>query len=1475
MDTRFAHLNPDRRALGMSRESGDESGASNPEEGSAQESQREDRFGNLTPERRLQELRFEMERLSQMMSGSSRGSEPAVGRRDPCSELRRYSKVLTGVLPKFPTEAEAPVWFESVESALEAYEVPGEFWGRLVFPLVAERVPFLSTRLSPTEHKDYQVIKQTVLDELKLSAGEYLKRFSGSGKRANEGWRPFATRLESYLHFYLDARGVSTFEGLVKLLVADQLKKNLSEEAARYVTLQEGRKWMSAPEMAALLRTFEEAQGANSAARQTKLKAAESQSASSARPDNERTKGRSAGKSLGTEGKPKPRACYSCGSTGHQKWNCPRRPKQPTEGVPGGKGDSLAARVSMEGPVATHSELIPVSLGCRDKHIEAVLDTGAEITVVRESVIPPDMVQPHGTVNLTSAFGEKVQAKLAVIPLTMSRECGVFSDVREPVPVLCALTDRLTARTDCLLSEEAWKLLSEEGAFEGVVVGNSEVGGAQLELEHEPLNAVVVQQQDEVNTRAQSVERHATEETLISEVAVTGLDEGDQQGSTASPDGALTDSMKEKSASEEFREKQRGDPTLQEAWGRAATGKGGMLVIDGLLYHRDKMLGQTVTQLVLPECRRAEVLQLAHESCWAGHLGCRKTSCRIKYSFYWPGVENDVRQHCNSCHGCQTRSDLRRADGIPIEPLTRPRYPFQQVNVDVIGPLEPVSGRGHKYCLCVIDLCTRWPEVVCLRSLSARATCDALLAIFSRTGIPEVIASDCGTNFTAALTREFLAKLGCSPRFSTPGHPESNGAVERWNKTFKNMLYHVIEREGRNWDQFVPFLLWGYREVPHDTTGVAPFEMLYGRQPTGPLGILRKAWTGETAVPGELGASPAAYMEELRGRLRRAAEVAELIGAKSQNAYAAQFNKRAKAKKFEVGELVLVFDDQRPGKMFPKWEGPGSIAERHREHSYFVQMPAGNRKLVHASKLRPYHSRVMSVGVMFEEDGAFGEVECAPRPAATHVAEVFPSQDMVTHLGERERKLICGVFKRHGGRFGGRPTVASVRPHEIVLQDGFVRRSPHPYRVPKSLQPEVGRQVDELLDLGLIFPCESPYAHPLVCVPKKDGSVRLCVDFRALNAGTVADAYPMALQQELIMSVGKAKYITLLDLRRGYWQVPLEPSSRLLTAFACHRGQFAWTVMPFGLKNAAQTFQRAMNELLRPHSEYCCAYLDDIAVFSETLEEHVEHLGRVFETLERVNLSVKMDKCQVARPSIRYLGHVVGSGRHAPDPEKLAAIEGLKAPKTKTELRSVLGLCGYYRSYVKDYAEVARPLTELTGRRIPNRIPWSAEADGAFRRLKTALCEAAALSTPDPGKPYWLFTDASAVAAGACLSQRAEDGTETPIAFASHKFSPTQTRWSTIEREAFAVIWGLGKFDFWLFGAQITVVSDHNPLAFLTQSTLPGAKLTRWALALQRYHVVVQHRKGVEHGNADALSRVPNECWEVGSGASGVETPED
>lgn len=255
-------------------------------------------------------------------------------------------------------------------------------------------------------------------------------------------------------------------------------------------------------------------------------------------------------------------------------------------------------------------------------------------------------------------------------------------------------------------------------------------------------------------------------------------------------------------------------------------------------------------------------------------------------------------------------------------------------------------------------------------------------------------------------------------------------------------------------------------------------------------------------------------------------------------------------------------------------------------------------------------------------------------------------------------------------------------------------------------------------------------------------------------------------------------------------------------------------------------------------------------------------MDTVLRILGDAGLKASSEKCQVAQTHIRYLGHVIGSGTHGPDPEKIAAIKGLVPPRRKKEVRSLLGLCGYYREYVSNYADVAGPLTALTRRGVPNEIPWGEDAQEAFDSLKTSLCQAVAMNTPDPHQSYWLFTDASATAAGACLAQMSADGKEKPIAFASHRFNPTQGRWATIEREAFAIIWALKKFDYWLFGAVVNVVSDHNPLFYLTTSTPQGAKLARWALSLQRYNVTVRHRKGAHNANADALSRLQNGSWE-------------
>ncbi|GFW36348.1 retrovirus-related Pol polyprotein from transposon 17.6 [Trichonephila clavipes] len=418
-----------------------------------------------------------------------------------------------------------------------------------------------------------------------------------------------------------------------------------------------------------------------------------------------------------------------------------------------------------------------------------------------------------------------------------------------------------------------------------------------------------------------------------------------------------------------------------------------------------------------------------------------------------------------------------------------------------------------------------------------------------------------------------------------------------------------------------------------------------------------------------------------------------------------------------------------------------------------------------------------------------------------------------------QRLELLNTLKKFSSLFSSLPGLAKVKGHNLKLKPDFTSKKMHPYRIPIALQQEIDRQINELLHLKLIEPSESEWAHPIVCVSKKNGSIRLYVDYRHLNSFTISDAYPMQNAKDLLFEVGQANYITVLDLTKGYWQIPMAEEAKPYMAFVTHHGHYQFCVMPFGMKNAGSTFQK--------------------------------------ELWIRVGFTINLKKCNFARRRVKSLGHVVGSGQHSPDPGKVESIKNISVPTTKKKIRSFLGLTSYYREYIPNFASLVLPLTELTKNRVPNIIPWNEIAEQAFTKLKAQMVKAPSLYTPYLSKPYQLYTDASATAIGACLSQNDEKGKENPIAFFSKKLTETQTRWATIEREAYAVIEALKRFDSWIFGAEIEVISDHNPLTYLTLTTPQSAKLTRWALALQRYNIAISYRKGVKHGNADALSRLP------------------
>ena len=283
--------------------------------------------------------------------------------------------------------------------------------------------------------------------------------------------------------------------------------------------------------------------------------------------------------------------------------------------------------------------------------------------------------------------------------------------------------------------------------------------------------------------------------------------------------------------------------------------------------------GVTVHQLDLLINKRHEAMRMAHDTLWGGHLGARKCAQRIRMSFWWPTVVTDIKQYCATCNECQLRTRKTIRNQTLMQAIVRPSQTWDKVNCDLINPLEEKSLAGHTYVLVLIDQCSRWVEAIPLKAATAKASCDALLEIFTRTGIPKVIVSDNGINFTSNLTAEFRARLECTPRFSTPGYLEGDSLVERHNAVIKNMLHHVIRQNKRNWHKQLPIQLWAMREVPNQTTGLSPFQIVYGKLPRGPLSVLKETWAGELSVPPDFGITAIEYMQDVKSRLEKAGQL--------------------------------------------------------------------------------------------------------------------------------------------------------------------------------------------------------------------------------------------------------------------------------------------------------------------------------------------------------------------------------------------------------------------------------------------------------------------------------------------------------------------------------------------------------------------------------------------------------------------------
>ena len=448
-------------------------------------------------------------------------------------------------------------------------------------------------------------------------------------------------------------------------------------------------------------------------------------------------------------------------------------------------------------------------------------------------------------------------------------------------------------------------------------------------------------------------------------------------------------------------------------------------------------------------------------------------------------------------------------------------------------------------------------------------------------------------------------------------------------------------------------------------------------------------------------------------------------------------------------------------------------------------------------------------------------------------------------------KLIMEFKDIFATSIGDLHTPCTIAKHIIKLEDTKPIRI-KPYRRSIKEKELIQKDIDEMLRAGIIRKSKSPWASPALLVDKHDGSKRFCVDYRQVNHRTIQDPFPMPRIDDIFDRLNGALWFSSLDLKSGYWQILVDENSIVITAFSTTEGHYEFIRLPFGLKNAPGDFSRIMQQVVED-LKFLDYYLDDLYVFSTSFEEQIKHLRSLFTRIRETSLKINLAKCKWFRREIKVLGHWIGNHQIKMDLEKIQVVKEWKQPTKVVQVQQFLGLCGYYRKFIENFAKLAAPLYKITRNDV--KFEWSIECQEAFEILKSKLLSYPILRQPDFKKPFIVHTDACGVAIGAILAQIDENGHEYVCIYSSRLLKGAELNYGITEKECLAVLWGVSLYRVYVYGQRFKIVTDHSALLWLLKIKNAEGRLAKWANTLQVYTFDIIHRAGKAHTNADAVSR--------------------